>query len=135
MNKIFIVYFIAFFSFLPYGWGNIDIQKTIIDGKEYVAFTPDDAKYLLELRIKFPVQQEKIKGLEDLVLNKTKQIKIMDTMLENKNQQVTLLTDRAIYLEEELDSATAWYRSPYLWTAIGIVLGCVATISIVKAVD
>ena len=112
-----------------------DPIKVTVDGQDLVAFEPSDAQYLLQLRINFPTQQKKIKGLEDLVLNKTKQIFVMDEMLTNLNDQVTVLTDQNVYLQEELVKADAWYHNPWLWAAVGVVLGCSATIAIVEAVN
>ncbi len=38
-------------------------------------------------------------------------------------------------LEEALDQDSAWYQSPYLWTAVGAALGVGLTIGVVYAVD
>ena len=135
MRKAILVYLICFFSVFPVYANDIDVRKVEINNQEYIAFTPPDAQYLLQLRINFPVYKEKIKVLEELTLNQSSQIKVLSDMTVNLNTQLDIMKDQNAFLQEELDKTDVWYKSPWLWGAIGIVLGCLATIGIAEAVN
>jgi len=50
------------------------------------------------------------------------------------NSQVELLTDSNVTLQEQINDMDSWWRNPYLWLGVGIVLGTGATVGIVYAV-
>ena len=137
MKKLAISYLIIFFV-CPTAWAqNSDFsntKKVVIDGKEYVAFTPSDAQYLLQLYVDFPNYKAKIESLEKLVFNKDKQITKTKSMVDNVNQQLFISAQQQEYLRKEVNSAYAWYRNTWFLLCMGVIVGVGATIGIAEVV-
>lgn len=101
----------------------LDVQVHAIDGKEYVCFTEADAQALLQIRIDFPKLELKVKNLAELVTVKEQEIVTMTRMLKIRDEQIVSMTEETVALQKQLESLNAWYRSPYLWVGVGLVVG------------
>ena len=111
-----------------------DVRAHNIDGKDYVCFTTQDAHALLQLRIDYPKLELKIKTLEELVNIKEEEKLALLRANTNLNEQIAFFTKENVRLQERLNSADAWYKSPYLWFCVGLVVGTGAAVATVYAV-
>ncbi|MFA5132534.1 MAG: hypothetical protein WC444_04430 [Candidatus Paceibacterota bacterium] len=111
-----------------------DIRVQQIDGKSFVCFTEDDAKVLLQLRLDYPKMKEKILILDERIELKNKMVMSLEDANEYLNQQNGLLLKTNAGLEEKLDSMDSWYRSPILWSVVGVVIGVGITVGVMYAV-
>lgn len=111
-----------------------DIFTTDINGNTYICMTPEKAMKLLEIYKDYPNIQLKLKATEDLLKNKEEQIVVLTDLNTNLTQQLTQTKNMNAALQEEINKANAWWKSPWLWSAVGIVIGTAATIGIVYAV-
>jgi hypothetical protein len=148
MKKVILIYLIVFFILSPAFAQDpqpIDVQGVIIKDRKclvpedesdatHVAFGQKEALNLLQLRIDFPKLELKIDELEKLVFIKDKEVMKLEDMNGNLSQQMIVISGQNDYLKEEIEGAYKWYRSPYLWTSVGIVLGFLATWAITEAV-
>jgi len=112
----------------------LDIRKCIIEGKEYVGFLPADAQTLLQYRIDIPKLRLEITSFKDLVKIKDAEINTLasanSTLLETKS----FLTTENVRMQKEIDNQNAWYKSPYLWFSVGLIIGTAATVTVVYLV-
>lgn len=99
-----------------------DPVKHVIDEKEFVCFEVPDAQRLLQIYINFPKLELKIGVLEKLDVNLTAQIQKTTELQDNMVKQAELFQGMTVELQKKLDSMDAWYRSPYLWFAVGVVV-------------
>jgi len=111
-----------------------DVQAHVIDGKSYVCFVTADAQTLLQLRIDCPKLQLAIDQYRELVTLKNGQITTLTGLNLNLSQQADVYKSEMVRLNEALASANAWYRNPYLWFGVGVVVGTGASIAIFYAV-
>lgn len=108
--------------------------KQVVDGKEYACFEPKDAQRLLQIYIDFPKLELKIKALEDLDLNLTSQTKKTDELQINLGKQVDILQKVNVELQEKITDMNSWWRSPWLWFAVGVVISTGTCLGIFWAV-
>jgi len=112
----------------------LDIEKFTKDGKDYVGFLPADAQTLLQYRIDLPKLKLEITKFKDLVKIKDAEITTLTsanaTLLETKQFLIT----ENVRLQKEFDNRDVWYKSPYLWFSVGLVLGTAATVTVVYLV-
>lgn len=67
-----------------------------------------------------PSCEDVIKSADKALSDKQKQIDIRDLRITNYDSLTTSLNNENVRLKTEVD---AWYRSPYLWVVMGIVVG------------
>ncbi len=127
---MFIVPATAFADDLP----PLDMEKFTRDGKAYIGVPPPHAQILLQYRIDVPQLTLEITNFKDLVKIKDAEIKTItsanSTLLETKH----FLTTENVKLQTTIDNRDAWYKSPYFTFCVGLVLGTVATVTVVYLV-
>lgn len=110
-----------------------DVRSHEIDNKQWVCFTEIDARALLDMRIKFPVLEQKIVLLEESISLKTKQISKLEEIRLLQDDQTAKLTqvnaEQQLYMEKSV-----WYRSGWFWATIGVVVGVGTTTAIICGV-
>jgi hypothetical protein len=134
MKTISVALVVCILAFPAFADGPPDLRKVVIDGNEFVAFTPKDAQALLDLRLKFPGYKSKMLNLEKQIANKTNQISNLELSNSNLLEQKSALSEHVANLELEIERQDAWYKSPYLWFAVGLALGTTGTIAVVYLV-
>lgn len=112
-----------------------DIRAISINGKSFVAFDRSSALFLLSLRVKYPKLQLQLKNQNHLIRLKDTRIDLLEKNIVNLNEQKDCLFEEVKGLKDELDRKNAWYRSPYLWFSVGVVLGIGTTIAVVYGVS
>lgn len=134
MKKLFSLYLILFLIFPTVTYAN-DVFKHINDeGEEFVCFTTEAAQKLLQIKIDLPKLKLKIIRLNDLLEIQEQQIGSLQNMNGILDQKNVVLLDLNKDLQERIEDDTSFWKSPWLWTGVGIVLGTVGTIGIVYAV-
>jgi len=112
-----------------------DIRPIEIDGKPFVAFDRESAQKLLQMRIDFPLQELKLQKLAELVTNYSQELVLSDRALSIANEQNTTLLESNSNLQDRINSLDSWWRSPWLWVCVGIVVGTATTIAVTYAVN
>jgi hypothetical protein len=107
-----------------------DIRVLQADGKEFVAFEPKYAQMLLQMRLDYPKLELKIEKLVTLLNIRGKLVEKALEMNANLEDQLKVKDDVLIGLQEKINNADSFWRSPYLWFAVGIVLATGTTILI-----
>jgi len=111
-----------------------DVRVQIIDGKSYVCFGRLEARDLLQMRINLPKLQLKLKKLNELLDISDQKSKLFLDMQKNLIDRNEVYTKQIASLQDQLDQAHSFWRSPILWFVIGAVVGTTATIAVVEAV-
>jgi len=112
-----------------------DIRSMSIDGVDFVAFDRESALFLLGLRVKYPKLELQLKNQDQLIKLRGVRISLLEKNLVNMNDQKVYLQDEINGLTAALDTQTAWYKSPYLWFSVGVVLGIGTTVLVVYGVS
>jgi hypothetical protein len=111
-----------------------DMIKCVKDNNEYVCFTPNDAQTLLQYRMDIPDLKLDLKKHKDLLKVKELQVEKLTNanaiLLDTKHFLIT----ENVRLQRELDNRDAWYKSPYLWFGVGLLVGAAGTITIMYIV-
>ncbi len=111
----------------------VDSRAITIDGKPFVAFDRESAQKLLQMRIDFPKLELTIQKQNELLHTKSSEISVLESSLTNLYTQKEILLTESINLHKRLVAAYAWYKSPYLWVCVGLVVGTSATILVMYA--
>jgi len=112
----------------------LDIRKFQLEDITYVGFLEKDAQTLLQYRIDVPKLKLKITTLEAKITNKALQI---DTLTSANNiclEAKEFLTVENVRMQHDKDTRDSWYRSPYFWFSVGLLLGTAATVTVVYLV-
>jgi len=112
-----------------------DIRAITIDGKDFVAFDRLSALFILDLRIKYPKLLLQLKDQDTLIKLKDTRIILLEKNIVNMSDQKDVLFEQVKGLTQELDNRSAWYKSPYLWFSVGVVLGITTTVLVVYGVS
>lgn len=112
-----------------------DIMATKIEEKDFVCFDVDTSKILLQQSINYPKLNLELGLLEQQMETIREQLKVKDDLIVIKEKEFTVVSNLAADLQHRVDSANAWYKSPYLWTAVGFVVGVGVSIGIYYAVE
>jgi hypothetical protein len=91
------------------------------------------AQEMVNRYINYNKLQLKLQLVEDA--NKELQLAIvdLDVVVDSLHSQLKTVNVQLSATRAELTKATAWYKSPYLWIAVGLVAGSVATIGVASA--
>lgn len=112
-----------------------DIRAIKLEDKDAICFDVDTSKILLQQSINYIKLNTEIGLLDEQLTVLKAQIQKQDELLVIKDKEFAVVSDIAANLQKRVDSATAWYKSPYLWTAIGFVVGVGVSIGIYYAVE
>jgi len=111
-----------------------DVRTHEIDGVPWVCFVEADARALLDMRLKFPLLQQKITLLEESVSLKVKQIAKLEEIGLLQDDQIAKLTQLNSEQQTYIENQYAWYRSGWFWAAVGVVGGAAITLVLVYEV-
>jgi len=91
------------------------------------------AQALVQRYVQYHKLELKLKLVEDA--NKELQLAIteLDVVVDSLKSQLKTMNVQLSATRAELTKVTAWYRSPWLWAAVGLVAGSVATIGVAAA--
>lgn len=109
------------------------IMKYTYDGHEYVCLEPATAQRLLQIYIDFPKLELKINLLEELNFNLSAQMTKEDDLQKNLQDQIKIMQDLNVNLQKTIDNQSAWYKSPWLWFSVGVIVTSGVTIGILSA--
>lgn len=150
MKVSIIAYLIVFFAFLPVAYAQpaeeieapkkiecpdeMEVFEYIQNTNPYVCFDVDSARCLLQMRLNYPGLELKLK--KSIYLNdlRFKQITTLEEMNTNRGVQVEELTKEVVSWQKKYNSMDSWWRSPYLWFGVGLVLGVGTTLGIMYLV-
>lgn len=111
-----------------------DVRKCTLDGKDFVCFTPEDTQVLLEQRLNYVTLELKVQKLEEKLGLKESEIIILNKATTNLTDQIAFFSTENTRLQVQVNNQTAWYKSPYLWTGVGLLLGAGTSILIFYSV-
>ena len=111
-----------------------DIRDIKIDGQEFVAFDTQSAMKLLRMRMDYPKLELEIDRLKELVALKDQEISLLTDIQSNNKEQINLLIERNTDLQKQILHKDAWWKSPWLWAAVGVAAGSAICISVGYAV-
>jgi len=109
------------------------IMKYTYEGHEYVCLEPSTAQRLLQIYIDFPKLELKINLLEGLNSNLLIQMSKEDDLQKNLQEQIKIMQDLNVNLQKTIDNQSAWYKSPWLWFSVGVIVTAGLTIGILSA--
>jgi len=102
----------------------IDIRThTFGDGITFVCFTENDSRNILLLRLQFTDIKNKLAKYEEWITVKTKQISKLEEANGYLGSTVDAYRSETILLKAALEASDAWYRNPYVWFSVGIIVG------------
>jgi hypothetical protein len=107
-----------------------DIRTTVIDNKPFVCLDIPSSQTLLQMRMDYPKLQLEVDSLKKLSGIRLLEINKLTGINTNLNQQKEVLTIQSVALQKELSKANAWYKSPWLWSAIGVAIGVGLTVGV-----
>ncbi len=112
---------------------SVDARAITIDGKPFVAFDQESARKLLQMRLDFPKLEITVQKQKELLQVRSKELDVLHSVLANLTSQKSILLDETVNLHKQIALAYAWYKNPYLWACVGVVLGTGATILVMYA--
>ncbi len=103
-----------------------------VRGKSGVWFDLPTARHLKESDQLRPILESQVGDLEKA--NAARRAEAEDLARANAERQVAQarLESSLRASQDQAAQATAWYRSPYLWLGLGVVIGGVATYELTK---
>ena len=107
-----------------------DIRAIQLDGKDFVAFDPEYASMLLQMRMDYPKLELRITKLVKLLDIRGLLVKKSLEMNANMEEQLGIKDTILVGLQAQINDAYSFWRSPYLWFAVGVVLATGTTILI-----
>jgi hypothetical protein len=113
-----------------YAEDKMDVRAQQIDGKSFVCFTEADSQKLLQLTLDYPKLQLQLKTQGELIDIKTKEISTLELANGNLREQNGVLVLQNTHLQQKIVDRDAWYKSPYLWFVVGLVVGTGVSITI-----
>lgn len=125
--KLILTILVFLFSSLSFAADPIVHQ---IESEKYLCFDEPSANKNYKQLLDYPKLELKLETQGKLLLNLEQQIVEFNAALDNLNEQKSVLIKSNVTLQEKLNSAYAWYRSPTLWFAIGSVVACGTTLLI-----
>jgi hypothetical protein len=106
----------------------------VMDGSKKMCFPIRESFELLDLKMKFPDLQDEIKALKARIVVKEE----INKNLENQNlllqEQVVVLETDNKSLHEKMEDGDSFFKSPYFWTPVGVVLGIALTLGVMYAI-
>ena len=111
-----------------------DIRKFQLEDITYVGFLEKDAATLLQYRIDIPKLKLQVTKLKAKIVNNVAQIDTLTSANHTCLEAKEFLTVENVRMQHDKDSRDAWYRSPYLWFSVGLLLGTAATVTVVYLV-
>jgi len=109
----------------------IDVRVVSIEDAEWLAFTAEDAKVLLKMRMDFPTLKLSVEALSKSLQIKERIIIMQGGQISNLKEQVGVVKKDNVNLREQLEADRKWYKDPWLWFAIGLGLGVASTAAVV----
>lgn len=114
---------------------NLNNTTRVIKGTKYLLLDEPSAKEYLTFKLECPKLKLMLEKKDTLLVIKNKEIQTLEELNINDILQKEALEDEVITLHEQQMSANAWYRSPYLWTAIGLLCGIGLTLGVLYGVQ
>jgi hypothetical protein len=113
------------------------IEARVINqnGTNFVCLLPDDAQRLLQLRLDFPILQNKIKKYEELVVVQEKENERITNAASDLSDQLGIENQVNEILRSALSMPEPWYKRPTFWAMAGVVLGAATAVLIYEWVD
>lgn len=130
MFKVLIAYISSFLFIFPALGTEKEIFPHSWNGREYVCFDPDSARELLDLTIKFPKMSLQLDKYKELSNVRALEINTLTAMHTNLTEQRILLIDENVALQKELDKTKKWYKSPWFWLGVGIVISGITFVAL-----
>lgn len=112
----------------------VDARPIEIDGEPFVAFDRASAQKLLEMRMKFSIMELKLEKTATLLTGLNKENRLLSDNLDLADDKVKILTTENVDLKDTIRSLDSWWRDPWLWFGIGVVVGTGVTVAVVYAV-
>lgn len=112
-----------------------DAIEAEIDSCEYLCLSPILAKDMYTAYMSYPDLQLRLGKSLELLEVRADTIQLMADIHINLGEQKIVLQEEVVGLRNQINTMDAWYKSPYLWTCIGIVLGIGTTVGITYAVN
>ena len=106
-----------------------------ISGCDYLCLKPVLAKEMFVLYETYPDLQLRLGKSLELLEVRADTIQLMANIHINLGDQKIVLQEEVIGLRNTINTMDAWYKSPYLWACVGIVLGVGLTVGVTYAVN
>jgi hypothetical protein len=110
---------------------DLSIRKHLINGQEYLCFDTDKSNslnYSIEQKDKLIKIQADRLVTKDAIITKMKEISLIQV------QQLKIIQAENRDLTDKLKKSDAWYKSPYFWFPVGIVVGGGIAIGVAQGV-
>jgi hypothetical protein len=116
---------------------DFDPHVTSYQGRSGVWFSADEAEFLLKLNIEIvPNLVQIINDQDNLINNQNQQISLLDGQKLELIKEVDLLTVNLTNVNQQYqelqDSQSKWYKSSILWGIVGLLVGTLAGAYIVS---
>ena len=106
-----------------------------LDGCEYLCLSPVMAKDMFSVYNSYPDLRLRLGKSIELLEVRADTIQVMANIHINLGDQKIVLQEEVVGLRKELTNVNKWYKSPYLWTCVGIVLGTSLAVGLTYAVN
>ena len=100
-----------------------DIRAYTIDSKKFVCFDEPAALKVLQLRLDLPKLESKILILQDKLAINVQEIEILEKNSLILKEKLGIVTNENVGLYGKLEAANAWWRSPWMWFGVGVLVG------------
>lgn len=101
----------------------MDVRVVSIGNDKWLAFTMDDAKKLLQMRLDFPKITLALEKFSESIRIKERIIINQSSVIKNKDKQLGILHKDNERLREEIAAEAKWYKDPWFWFAVGVFIG------------
>lgn len=105
------------------------------EGHKGMWFPMDSARQLLKDVKLLKATQATLKKTEDRLGLEQERTKLLDKNVKSSEQISELWKKTAEQQAKALAQKDSWWKSPYLWTAVGFVVGAATTVGITFAVN
>lgn len=123
MKLILIFLFIPVLQPLAFAEEVDDIRAFTIEGKKFVCFDEPSALKVLRLRLEFPKLQSKLLLLQEKIDIKNAEVETLNRTGLILQSKLGIVVNENVSLYQKLEKANAWYKSPWLWFGVGILVG------------
>jgi len=130
VKYFFLIMLLAF----PVGASEIDARPIEIDGLPFVAFDRASAQRLLEMRLNMPILQLKLDKLSELITGLNHENDLLSDNLDLANAKNAVMLEENVELKDVINSLDSWWRNPWLWFGVGLVVGTATTVIVVYLV-
>ena len=96
-------------------------------------FSMPSAKKLLESYQLLPIKERELRAAKDLLDIRKVRVTLLEANLEDSRKIAILWKDTAEQQAKTAIAKDSFWRSPYLWTAVGLIVGVGLTVGVLAA--